>query len=103
MLEREAPEGGGEGEHSGSDSVVMVGSVESMAAVDEGSAVGRAEWGTTERDPPCERAIGWWMKERYRTMRGYPREESAVNGRRLLARCGNHLKRGGANLAMVLG
>ncbi|HXF69704.1 MAG TPA: hypothetical protein VNK89_07835 [Thermoflexus sp.] len=50
-----------------------------------------------------ERAIGWWIKERYRTMRGYKREESAVNVSRLLAWCGNHLKRGGAPLAMVLG
>ncbi|WP_376791666.1 hypothetical protein [Thermoflexus sp.] len=91
------------GERSGSDSVVMVGSVESMGAVDEGSAVGGAERGTAERDPPCERAMGWWMKERYRTMRGYPREESAGNGSRLLAGCGNPLKRSGASLAMVLG
>ena len=27
----------------------------------------------------CERAIGWWIKERYRTMRGYKRRKSAVN------------------------
>lgn len=30
-----------------------------------------------------ERAIGWWIKERYRTMRGYKRDESAVNVSRL--------------------
>lgn len=49
-----------------------------------------------------ERAIGWWVKERYRTMRGYKRVESAVNVSRLLAWCGNHLERGGVNLAGVL-
>ena len=27
----------------------------------------------------CERAIGWWVKERYRTMRSYKREESRVS------------------------
>jgi hypothetical protein len=26
----------------------------------------------------CERAIGWWIKERYRTMRGYKVPENAV-------------------------
>jgi transposase-like protein len=41
-----------------------------------------------------ERAIGWWVKERYRTMRGYKREKSALNVSRLIAYCGNHLKDG---------
>lgn len=50
----------------------------------------------------CERAIGWWVKERYRTMRGYKRPESAVNVSRLLAFCGNHLDRGGVDLAPLL-
>jgi len=50
----------------------------------------------------CERAIGWWVKERYRTMRGYKRPKSAVNVSRLLAWCGNHLDRGGADLASLL-
>jgi len=50
----------------------------------------------------CERAIGWWIKERYRTMRGYKRPKSAVNVSRLLAWCGNHLERGGADLALLL-
>jgi transposase-like protein len=50
----------------------------------------------------CERAIGWWVKERYRTMRGYKREKSAVNVSRLLAWCGNHLERGGARLAPLI-
>lgn len=50
----------------------------------------------------CERAIGWWIKERYRTMRGYKRPKSAVNVSRLLAWCGNHLDRGGADLALLL-
>jgi transposase-like protein len=48
-----------------------------------------------------ERAIGWWIKERYRTMRGYKRQESAVNVSRLLAWCGNHLNCGGADLALL--
>ena len=50
----------------------------------------------------CERAIGWWIKERYRTMRGYKRPKSAVNVSRLLAWCGNHLERGGADLALLI-
>jgi transposase-like protein len=50
----------------------------------------------------CERAIGWWVKERYRTMRGYKRPKSAVNVSRLLAWCGNHLQRGGADLALLV-
>lgn len=49
-----------------------------------------------------ERAIGWWVKERYRTMRGYKRVQSAVNVSRLLAWCGNHLERGGADLASLV-
>jgi transposase-like protein len=49
-----------------------------------------------------ERAIGWWVKERYRTMRGYKRPQSAVNVSRLLAWCGNHLDKGGADLASLL-
>jgi transposase-like protein len=50
----------------------------------------------------CERAIGWWVKERYRTMRGYKRRKSAVNVSRLLAWCGNHLGKGGADLALLV-
>ncbi len=38
-----------------------------------------------------ERAIGWWIKERYRTMRGYKVPENAVQVSRLLAWCGNFL------------
>ena len=49
-----------------------------------------------------ERAIGWWIKERYRTMRGYKRPKSAVNVSRLLAWCGNHLNTGGADLSLLL-
>lgn len=41
-----------------------------------------------------ERAIGWHIKERYRTMRGYKREQSALNLSRLIAHCGNHLEHG---------
>jgi hypothetical protein len=49
-----------------------------------------------------ERAIGWWVKERYRTMRGYKRVRSAVNVSRLLAWCGNHLDRDGADLSLLV-
>lgn len=49
-----------------------------------------------------ERAIGWWLKERYRPMRGYKRHKSAVNVSRLLAWCGNYLSRGGADLALLI-
>jgi len=49
-----------------------------------------------------ERAIGWWIKERYRTMRGYKRVKSAVNVSRLLAWCGNYLDRGGADLSLLI-
>lgn len=55
--------------------------------------------GTNNAD---ERAIGWWVKERYRSMRGYKRPQSAVNVSRLLAWCGNHLGRGGADLATLI-
>lgn len=50
----------------------------------------------------CERGIGWWVKERYRTMRGYKRPKSAVNVSRFLAWSGNHLDRGGADLALLV-
>ena len=42
----------------------------------------------------CERAIGWWIKERYRSMRGYKQEQSALGVSRLIAFAGNHLRRG---------
>jgi transposase-like protein len=51
----------------------------------------------------CERAIGWWIKERYRSMRGYKVPTNALRVSRLLAWCGNFLNRGGANLALLLG
>jgi hypothetical protein len=50
----------------------------------------------------AERAIGWWIKERYRTMRGYKRPQSAVNVSRLLAWAGNHLDNGGADLSLLI-
>ena len=50
----------------------------------------------------CERAIGWWIKERYRTMRGYKRVKSALNVSRLIAFCGNRLDRGGVDLAELI-
>jgi hypothetical protein len=54
--------------------------------------------GTNNAD---ERAIGWWVKERYRTLRGYKREQSALNVSRLIAYCGNHLS-DGLNLASIV-
>jgi transposase-like protein len=36
----------------------------------------------------CERLIGWWIKERYRTMRGYKRADSIRNVVTLTARIG---------------
>ncbi len=49
-----------------------------------------------------ERAIGWWVKERYRTMRGYNREQSVLNVSRLIAWAGSQLNSGGAELAAVV-
>lgn len=48
-----------------------------------------------------ERSIGWFIKERYRTMRGYKRDQSALNVSRLIAHCGNHLQHG-LNLATLI-
>ena len=42
----------------------------------------------------CERAIGWWIKERYRSIRGYKQVQSALGISRLIALAGNHLARG---------
>ena len=42
----------------------------------------------------CERAIGWWIKERYRSMRGYKQERSALGISRLIAFAGNNLTHG---------
>ena len=41
-----------------------------------------------------ERSIGWWIKERYRSMRGYKREQSVLNVSRLIAFAGSHLSHG---------
>lgn len=49
----------------------------------------------------CERCIGWWIKERYRSMRGYKREQSALNVSRLIAFAGSRLSRG-LNLADLM-
>ena len=49
-----------------------------------------------------ERAIGWWIKERYRTMRGYKRRQSVRNVSRLIAWAGNHLATPGADLTLVV-
>jgi len=42
----------------------------------------------------CERTIGWAIKERYRTMRGYKRDQSALNISRLIAFALQHRARG---------
>jgi transposase-like protein len=50
----------------------------------------------------CERAIGWWVKERYRTMRGYKRPASVLHVSRLIAAMGNALVGPGFALAEVI-
>ncbi len=54
--------------------------------------------GTNHAD---EWAIGWRVKERYRTMRGYKRQRSVLNLSRLIAYCANHLAQG-LDLATLL-
>ena len=41
-----------------------------------------------------ERAIGWWVKERYRSMKAYKSPRSALGISRLIAFMGGHLKTG---------
>jgi transposase-like protein len=50
----------------------------------------------------CERAIGWWVKERYRSMRGYKRPLSVLHVSRLIAAMGNALEGPGFALAEVI-
>jgi hypothetical protein len=50
----------------------------------------------------CERAIGWWVKERYRSMRGYKQPVSVLNVSRLIAAMGNALDGPGFVLAQVI-
>ncbi len=50
----------------------------------------------------CERAIGWWIKERYRTMRGDKRPTSVLHVSRLIAAMGNALDGPGFALAEVI-
>jgi transposase-like protein len=50
----------------------------------------------------CERAIGWWIKERYRPMRGYKRPASVLHMSRLIAAMGNALDGPGFALAEVV-
>jgi hypothetical protein len=50
----------------------------------------------------CERAIGWWVKERSRTMRGYQRPASVLHVSRLIAAMGNALDGPGFPLAEVI-
>lgn len=49
----------------------------------------------------CERTIGWAIKERYRTMRGYKRVQSALNVSRLIALATDQKSRG-LNLANLI-
>jgi hypothetical protein len=49
-----------------------------------------------------ERAIGWWVKERDRSMRGYKRQASVLTVSRLIAWAGNGLKGSGVDLALVV-
>ena len=51
----------------------------------------------------CERAIGWWLKERSRSMRGYKRPASVLHVSRLIAAMGNALDGAGFALAEVIG
>lgn len=50
----------------------------------------------------CERAIGWWVKERYRSMRGSKRPLSVLHVSRLIATIGNALDGSGFPLAQVI-
>lgn len=49
-----------------------------------------------------ERAIGWWVKERYRTMRGYKKQASVERVSRLIGWAGNGLNGAGVELAVVV-
>jgi hypothetical protein len=42
----------------------------------------------------CEHAMCWWIKERFRSMRSYKRQQSSLNVSRLIAFAGNHLSHG---------
>jgi transposase-like protein len=56
------------------------------------------EWGGSEgqrldgTNNATERIIGWWIKERYRTMRTYKRPQSVLNVPRLIAYLGSNAK-----------
>jgi hypothetical protein len=50
----------------------------------------------------CERAIGWWVKERSRSMRGFKRPQSVLTVSRLVAAMGNALDGSGFALAEVI-
>jgi hypothetical protein len=50
----------------------------------------------------CERAIGWWVKERARSMRSYKRPQSVLHVSRLIAAIGNALDGPGFPLAKVI-
>jgi len=46
---------------------------------------GRDQEKLDETNNPSERGIGWWIKDRYRSMRGYKRKQSILNVSSLLA------------------
>jgi hypothetical protein len=83
-----------------------------LFTLDRWNLWGRLTFYRTWKDPQArtldgtnnatERAIGWWVKERYRTMRGYKRERSVLNVSRLIAWVGHHLTTGGADLAPLI-
>ena len=50
----------------------------------------------------CERAIAWWVKERYWAMRGYKRRLSVLHVSRLIAAMGHALDGPGFALAEVI-
>jgi len=50
----------------------------------------------------CERVIGWWVKERYRSMHGYKRPASLRHSSCLIAAMGNALDGPGFALAEVI-
>jgi transposase-like protein len=50
----------------------------------------------------CERPIGWSIKERYRSMRGYKRLQSALNVSRFLVWSRNYRSSSGANFGLLV-
>jgi len=77
----------GGGEPGLSAAALVSGSLEPVEPPD---ALSQVAWtGASEQldgtNNACERAIGWWIKERYRSMRGYKVPANALRVSRLLA------------------